>query len=217
ASGLAPGPRKVTPIDQPDTRVNDNRVQQSPWASNETTVKAQIDSTQPLQGPIPEAAINAPTTSPERDTMPGSGASSIIFKVATALLVLLALTIGGLYVWNTMQKKPEVYVPPPNAPLTGTGRPWEYDPPREKRRATDATRIGQEGDDAWHKGAIEFALSRYLEAWNADPQPELALKIGELYYLKDDPEDARQWWTRYRKDMPSSKALPYIEPVINGQ
>jgi serine/threonine-protein kinase len=215
ASGLAPVPRKVTPIDQQETRVNGPPQGQSPWASNETTVKANVpDSTQPLQGPIPAPITNAPTTSPERDTMPGSGASSIIFRVATALLVLLALTIGGIYLWNMMQKKPEVYVPPPNAPLTGSGRPWEYDPPREKRRPGESTRIGQEGDDAWHKGAMDFALSRYLDAWNADPQPELALKIGEIYFQKGMEDDARQWWTRYRKEVPNSKALPYIEPVL---
>ncbi|MFT3708744.1 MAG: serine/threonine-protein kinase [Archangium sp.] len=216
ASGLAPVPRKVTPIDQQETRVNGPPVLQgpSPWASNETTVKANLpEATQPV-GPIPSAMTNAPTTSPERDTTPGSGASSIIFRVATALLVLLALTIGGIYVWNMMQKKPEVYVPPPNAPLTGSGRPWEYDPPREKRRPGESTRIGQEGDDAWHKGAMDFALSRYLDAWNADPQPELALKIGEIYFQKGMEQDAREWWTRYRKEVPNSKALPYIEPML---
>jgi serine/threonine protein kinase len=214
ASSSAPGlngvPRKVTPLDQQETRVNPPP---SPWASNENTVKAKA---LPEAGPVPDVPVTAPTTSPRRDTMPGAGASSIIFKVATALLVVLALGIGGLYAWNMMQKKPEVYVPPPNAPLTGSGRPFEYDPPREKRRPGESSRMGQEGDDAWHKGAMDFALSRYMDAWNADPQPELALKIGEIYFQKGMDAEARSWWTRYRKDVPNSKALPYIDQVLKA-
>ena len=79
----------------------------------------------------------------------------------------------------------------PNAPLTGTGHPYEYDPPREKRRPGDAIREAGEGDDAWHRGNMDVALTSYLNAWQADPQPELALKIGELYFQKDMGGEAR--------------------------
>ncbi|MFO0596123.1 MAG: serine/threonine-protein kinase [Myxococcaceae bacterium] len=212
ASGLSPVPRKVTPIDQQETRVNPP-AHQSPWASNENTVKAEVQKA----GPVPEVTNTAPTTSPERDTMPGAGASSIIFRVATALLVLLALAIGGLYVFNMMNKTKDVYVPPPNAPLTGTGKPWEYDPPKANRRPSDAVRLGLQGDESFHSGALDPALTWYLQAWNADPQPELALKIGEIYLQKGMDEDARAWWTRYRKDAPGTRALQYVEPYLKVQ
>ncbi len=207
-SGLAPVPRKVTPIDQQETRVNGQN-QQSPWHSNETTVKAQ----QPIAGPVP-AESTAPTTAPNRDTNPTGGASSIIFKVATVLLVVLALGLAALYGWSVMQKPKEVYVPPPNAPLASSGQAYEYDPPREKRRPSDATREMHEGDDAWHRGNMDVALTAYLNAWQADPQPELALKIGELYFQKDMNAEARNWWGRYRKDSPNAKALPYIDQML---
>ena len=205
APGLAAVPRKVTPIDQQETRVNPP----SPWASNETTVKA----SSPIAGPVPAQNV-APTTSPNRDTSPNAGASSLIFKVATVLLVVLALGLAGLYGWSLIQKPKEVYVPPPNAPLTGSGRPYEYDPPRGTRRPGDAIREALEGDDAWHKGNMDVALSSYLNAWQADPQPELALKIGELYFQKDMSAEARAWWARYRKDTPSAKAQPYIDAMM---
>jgi serine/threonine-protein kinase len=83
------------------------------------------------------------------------------------------------------------------------------------RRPGDSLRIATEGDDAWHKGAMDFALSRYLEAWRADPQPELALKIGEIYFQKDMNSEARAWWARYRKDVPSAKALSYIDQMLD--
>ncbi len=198
--------RKVTPIDQQETRVNPPP---SPWASTENTVKA----SSPIAGPVPDEATGK-STSPDRDTLPGAGASSIIFKVATVLLVLLALGIGALYAWSVMQKPREVYVPPPNAPLTGTGQLYEYDPPRETRRPGDGAREANEGDGAWHTGNTEVALTSYLRAWQADPQPELALKIGELYFQKDMTVEARAWWARYRKDSAGAKAQPYIDQLL---
>lgn len=217
APGLAPVQRKVTPIDQQETRVNPP----SPWGSNENTVKSwpsnenTVKSASPLvAGPVPVREESRATAT--RDTSPGGGSStsSIIFKVATAALVLLALVLAGLYAWNVMQKPKDVYVPPPNAPLVNSGKLYEYDPPREVRRPQDAARIALEGDDAWHKGAMDFALSRYLVAWEADPQPEIALKIGELYFQKDMERDARAWWGRYKKDAPTAKAVQYVDKML---
>ena len=98
--------------------------------------------------------------------------------------------------------------------MTGTGQAYEYDPPREKRRPGDATREAGEGDDAWHRGNMDVALSSYLNAWQADPQSELALKIGELYLQKGMSPEARAWWTRYRKDAPNAKAQLYIDQML---
>jgi serine/threonine-protein kinase len=209
APGLAPVPRKVTPIDQQETRVNPPAPATSPWASNETTVKA----SSPIAGPVPDEN-SSPSTSPDRDTMPGAGASSLIFKIATVLLVLLALGLVGLYGWTMMDKPKLVYVPPPNAPLTGSGMAYEYDPPREMRRPGEAARLASEGDEAWHKLSMDLALSTYLLAWKADPQPELALKIGELYFQQGTADEARAWWARYRKDSPTAKAQPYIDQML---
>ncbi|MGV3624862.1 MAG: serine/threonine-protein kinase [Archangium sp.] len=215
APGLAPVQRKVTPIDQQETRVNPP----SPWGSNENTVKNWNTGENTVKNAV---ALPDPDAVPERTRATGArnnagdggSTSGFIFKMATAALVLLALALAGLYAWNVMQKPKEVYVPPPNAPVVGAGKLFDYDPPREKRRPGDATKISLEGDDAWHKGAMDFALSRYIAAWEADPQPELALKIGELYFQKDMTDDARAWWGRYRKDAPLGKAVPYVEKML---
>ena len=76
APGLASDTRKVTPIDQQETRVNPPPAQ-SPWGSTENTVRA----SSPIAGPVPEDSTSTSTT-PGRDTAPSasSGASSIIFK-----------------------------------------------------------------------------------------------------------------------------------------
>ncbi len=211
APALSQVARKVTPIDQQETRVNSTPG--SPWGSNEATVKSAA-----ALPPVGAPAVTDPSAAPAGTfDSAGGGASGLIFKIATVVLVLLALGLGGLYAWTRLDRgrRPEVYVPPPNAPVPGQGQLHEFDPPKAQRQPGEALRVLAEGDEACLKGAYDYALSRYLDAWNKDPQPELSLKIGELYFHKGMKADARAWWSRYRRDAaPGSKAVAYVEQMM---
>jgi serine/threonine-protein kinase len=200
-------PRKVTPIDQQETRVNPPS--NSPWASHEATVKSAS-----ALGPVPDPMTTAPTAAVVTESH-DTGASGVIFKVATAVLVVLALGLGGVFAWTKYLRPPapERHVIPVNAPVPGVANHL-HDPPAAQRQPAEAIRVALEGDEACLKGAYDYALSRYLDAWSKDPQPELALKIGELYFHKDEKKEARAYWERYRRDAPSSKAVPYVEQMM---
>lgn len=194
-SGLA---RRVTPTDQKDTQVSPPPAQMAAmWKAPEDTVK----NATPLAMPPPRGTQGG-----------GARSAALIFKVATAGLVVLALTLAGLYAWNALkQKDKEVYVPPTNAPLVALARLHELELPPEARNPAQSAQLEAQGDLAMHSGSVEQALQKYLSAWQANPTPELALRIGELYFQKDMPSDARNWWARYRKDAPAGASLPYID------
>ncbi len=167
--------------------------------------------TRAVPAPLPLVASGPPTVPTAK---PASSAKS--WKGLVGVVVLSALALGATlaYVASTRVKSKETYLPPPNAPLTGSAL-YAYDPPRETRRPGDGAKLTNEGDAAWQKGSFELALSRYTEAWRADPQPGLSLKIGELYFQKKNLSEARAWWARHRKDAPETKALTYIEQSLS--
>lgn len=209
--------RKLTPIDQQETRVNQPPSGPSPWASNEETVKATFPPTRAGPVPLPEQTERGAALLEPRDTAPGRPSGSGLFKVTIAVLLLIAVALGGFYVWSTWERKPEVYHPP-NVPVTPTtaGAPsYEYDPPKDSRHPGEAARRMAICDTSWASlNASDVTLNCYLEAWNADPTPEIALRIGEIYQRLGRPEDARPWWARFRKDAPDSKANEYIDTVL---
>lgn len=205
APGLNQVARKVTPIDQQETRVNPPA--SSPWEAHETTVRSES-----ALAPVPEPTVTARTD--ERARAEASGASALVFKVATVALVVLAVALGGLYLYRSLERKPEHYVPPVNAPLLETANAHELNRPAAERKPAEAQRAHLEGDEAAFRGAFDRALKLYLEAWSYDQQPELALKIGELYFHLGQKQEARNFWARYRRDAPNSKALAYIEQML---
>ncbi len=134
-------------------------------------------------------------------------------------LVVTALAVFGVVgmsvaVWQTSHSSSTPYVAPPNAPRArGAADLSQYTASPEKRRPLEKMRLAGQGDDAFVSGKNEEALSYYLEAWQADPEPQLALKIGELYFQMGKSSEANLWWDRFRADAPSSRALGYIEQV----
>ncbi len=190
------GSREVLPIDQQQTRVKSPA---SPWASNDLTIKN--------TGPV--AAAPSSSGSFEADTTPGARSRGAWLKAVGAFLLLVAVGAALALGWKAMQNPKEPVVVAARVEASP-----EYVVPAGKRRPADAVRLAAEGDEAWHKGSMDAALSRYLEAWLADPQPQLALKIGELYFQKDMQPEARAWWGRYQKDAPDGKAQPYIEQML---
>lgn len=205
APALAPVPRKVTPIDQQETRVNSK---DGPWGSREDTVPSANN-----LGPVPASpAVTAPNTAPDRVTGDSWG---LIFKVAVGLLVLIALGLGGLFVSKQLGEKPkDVYVPPKNAPVPGTVQPWDDDVPTDKRRPADKARFEAEGDRYYKARNLSLARTQWLEAWKADPQPVIALKLGQVAMDQNDVDEARGWWGRVKRDAPDSKYVSHIDQVL---
>jgi serine/threonine-protein kinase len=222
---LLPPVRKATPVDQQETKVNTtpghaphpshgghaNRGA-SPWAAKEDTVR----SGPPGAGPQPTETTTAPSTSPDRRA--SEGGSALAFKLATVVLVLLALALAGAYLFQMFNQPKEVFVPPGGQGAEHAdefkGPAWELEVAALNRRPGDALRLASDGDAAWHIGSPEVAMAKYLEAWKADQQPETALKLGELYFQQDKLAEAKGFWARFQKDRPDSKANSYIDRML---
>ena len=218
-SGAGPAlqvPRKLTPIDQQETRVN---AAPSPWSAKEDTVKAPSSfangdtssySAMTASGAVPEKTAHDP-----RPTTANSNNRSM--KLLIAALGLLLLGGIGIFAYQQFsQPRVEVpYVKPLNAPVVGGDEKlWDLALSADKRNAKDAEKAMAEGDALWHDRKTDLSLTRYLVAWQADQRPEIALKIGEIYFQKNKLEDARNWWGRVRKDAPSSSAIAYLNAVM---
>jgi serine/threonine-protein kinase len=90
--------------------------------------------------------------------------------------------------------------------------------PLEGRDVDGSRRAEGDGDRMYQGGTLSQAATEYKRAFRLNPKPELALKLGEVYwqrYLSEGNrtqlEEARAWWSRHLKDQPDSKARPYIE------
>lgn len=235
-------PRKVTPIEQQETRIT-----QDPGWGMESTVRH--DGREPPTGrvhvgPVPGSDValpQAPTTAPNArrgahagaeitdkgsQPHPGAGAGGgLIFKVATGVLVAAALGLGGFYVYQSQQKGKIVDppidtkhdVPVPNAiakPVRPTGPLWAMEVPVEKRDMVLANQNEADGDNAWQLNRMDEAKEKYLDAWVLNPSPGLALKLGEIYYQRDETAEAKHWWTRHLKESANSRAAIYINSVL---
>ena len=205
APALAPVPRKVTPIDQQETRVTGD---QGPWASREDTVRSSNN-----LGPVPaEPSVTAPNTAPDRAEPDRWG---LVYKVAVGLLALIAMALGGLYAFRRMDEKPtEVRVVPRNAPVPSSGKPWDDLVPPEKRRPADRARLEADGDRYYASRGFALARGKYLEAWKADPQPAVAMKLGQVAFVQGDLDAARGWWSRVKQDAGGSRYVEYIDQVL---
>lgn len=162
---------------------------------------------------IRSPGLRTAVPSDDESTPAMTASSSWGFRLVLAGLVMVAGVLGALVIVKLTAAPTEVYLSPVEVEsLSGQALP-EYELAESLRRPAEAARLAEEGDSAWHQGAIDYALSRYLEAWRADPQAALALKIGELYLQKQMPDEARRWWARYRKENPTGRGIEYIEQM----
>jgi serine/threonine-protein kinase len=161
---------------------------------------------QPPLGP-PALAARVEPLAPPPPARPGFFAdrgAALVFKVATVLLVLLAVGLAGT--WATQLTR----TPPPAA---RTPRLWEQVVPPLPRRPEVASRLASEGDVAVFAGNLALAQARFEEAWAADPAPELALKLGEVTWQQDKLEEATGWFLRFRHEAPDSRAGVYLDQL----
>jgi serine/threonine-protein kinase len=203
ASSLAPVPRKVTPLDQQETKVSGPPANMpSPWSAREDTLKNVVEpQTNPGQATVPTHAPKDVA----RTTVEGTGA--LVFKVATVALVLLALLLAGAYVLQVLNQSKDHFVPgeptevPPNAPIPGrsSARLWEQRPSKGERRPLESVKAMLEGDEAFRRLDLDRAVSHYEAAWKLDTRPDLALKLGEVARLQRNVDEAKAWWEEYRK------------------
>ncbi len=159
--------------------------------------------------------------------LPVPDRSGLAFKIVTVVLVLVAIGVAGAFIHTVMKQKQEdeaAFIPPPNAPVkikdpklqpaVDLTRLYEQQIPDAMRDSAMSSRLTHDGDSAWRRGDAEMAITKYKEAFSKDPSPEVALKLGELYYQQDEVAEARHWWDRHLADAPTSKARAYIKQVM---
>ncbi|MDP1915681.1 MAG: serine/threonine-protein kinase [Myxococcales bacterium] len=212
APSLAPIARKVTPLDQQETKVSGPPpgMPSSPWSQRDDTVK---HSPEPMTSP---GQSTLPTSVPQniaRTTVEGTGA--LVFKVATVVLVLLALLLAGAYAVQVFNPSKELFVPgepaepPSNAPIPGGSRRnlWDEELPKIERRKDDAQRALSLGDAHFVRGDFRRAAGEYEKAWRVDPRPEIALRLGEVARLESATTETSGWWGRYREMNPGGASV----------
>jgi eukaryotic-like serine/threonine-protein kinase len=159
-------------------------------------------------------------------------------KPVVALIAVVGLTLVGVVGWagvTILQRvvlprfssAPETPVEPPPAAVATPqpGAPVKPAPPPEVplyQRQIPAGAYNAEacrehtlqGDMAWWQGDLKQAAQEYEQAFRAQPEPEVSLKLGEVYWHRQEADLARAWWKRHLTDLPGSKARPYIEQAV---
>jgi serine/threonine protein kinase len=234
--------RRVTPAEQQETRVTSSPMSDPGWGQD-TTQRADPVGKPGREGSSRPAApfALADRTAFHDRYRPGGAAivgvdstdpvgkadrSGLAFKILTVVLVVIAMGVAGAFIHTVMKQKEEeaVFVPPSNAPVKikdpnaaeplDLDRLWAQQVPEQLRDPAASTRLNHDGDSAWRRGDASMAITKYKEAFSRDPSPELALKLGELYYQQDEVAEAKSWWERHLADAPSSKARAYIRQVM---
>ncbi len=233
-------PRRVTPVEQQETRVTSSPMSDPGWGQD-TTQRADPAMLKSHHGPVPRSQPSGfvdRTAHHERhrpapgiDSTDPVGAhlkdrSGLAFKIVTVVLVLVAMGVAGAFIHTVMKQKEQeqAYVPPPNAPVkikdprlpepVNLDRLWEQQVPEAMRDSAVSSQLTHDGDVAWKLGDASMAITKYKEAFSKDPSSELALKLGELFYQQDELSEAQSWWGRHLADAPSSKARAYIKQVM---
>jgi eukaryotic-like serine/threonine-protein kinase len=92
---------------------------------------------------------------------------------------------------------------------------WKLEVPPERRDAKRAAELTRDGDNLYEAGDLALARAKYLEAFEADPTSELALKLGALARLRGPPgaDEAQGFFARHLRESPTSRARSQILKV----
>ena len=215
---LQPLPRKGTPADQGETRVQD----QPPWALTESTVRADMGAISRAASMPQTMAATAPgsATATSANEALGGGAGLLLFKLLTVVLVTISVSLAGWYLYGLYfadgapLAQPDGVTTPVGAPVPIEGVDaaplFELDIPKDEGRLEHARSKAREGDAAWRQNNLDMAVTRYREAWQAYPDPGLALRMGQVHHLRKQTAAAEGWWKRHLRDKPDSNARAYI-------
>ncbi|WP_425537927.1 protein kinase domain-containing protein [Myxococcus stipitatus] len=223
---LAPLPRKSP------ARNDDNRDSATaPNWGGEVTVEATVRALPDVLAPLPTSADAISVTREKTDsivpTQPGvgSGGLALFFKSLTVVLLIAGAGISAATFFDLWPGKGDV-VPPYNPGARNTTGAtdssnsdlplYNQSIPSQRRNIEESRKHAQAGDDALERNDTQLATSKYREAFGLNPDPELALKLGELYWFRGQPEEARGWWSRHLRDVTDSKARAHIELLLNG-
>jgi serine/threonine-protein kinase len=215
---LAPLPRKATPIDQQETSIHNKP---SAWDANEATVQATVRAYPERRSkphpvlPRPEKSVKmAPVVVPtETDRAVVQAGNPLALKIGTVVLAVIALGLGGYYIYSGRADGDQVVVHP-NAPIPNKAPLHERQIPVEKRDVEGAAKLTREGDEAHLRGDFSKAATFYRAAFELDTNPELSLKLGEVLYRSGHADEAKLWWQRHLKDQSQSKARRYIQETL---
>ncbi|MBI3183591.1 MAG: protein kinase [Myxococcales bacterium] len=206
-------PRRVTPLEQQATRIT-----AEPSWGTERTERAEPPTARRV-AVVDQMRPGVDITDPAP-----SGGGMLLFKLVTVALVAVSFALAGFYVYQLYFGDSRLAPDEgnPNAPMQlgknghdvelPRDRPlYEVEIPSELRDREKSERLSREGDEAHQRGREDLAAAKYKEAFEKDPRPEIALKLGELYYQRNDAREARGWWSRHLKDHSASKAKKYIQ------
>jgi serine/threonine-protein kinase len=201
------------PVPERDRERDRERSQPSPLVS----VRAPVER-MPASVPVPTITIDKAEAVVPRASEGGVG----FLKAFIITLAVVSLALGAWWFfgnWRT-QARNTPFVPPKNAPIPGQesgafvpvpGVPlYEQEIPAAARNPEEAERYEQRGDDALKRVSLDLAATEYLNAFILNPSPELSLKLGEVYWTREIPAEARGWWKRHLRDLPKSKARDYL-------
>ncbi|NBD13505.1 MULTISPECIES: serine/threonine-protein kinase [Corallococcus] len=211
----------LAPIPRKSQAAHNSSRNDTGW--NDVTVEATVQGLANARTPVSEEATLSPEdvrgsrTAVSASTPSGGEGIILFFKALTTVLVLGAVGFFVYYfgVGAGSGSEGNQYQPPPNAPrqlTAGTDQP-EYlrQIPSTSRNVDKARKLTQDGDRDVLAGELTRATSSYKEAFLFNPEAELALKLGELYWQRENTDEARGWWVRHLTDMPDSRARAYIE------
>ncbi|MBX5484390.1 MAG: protein kinase [Myxococcaceae bacterium] len=215
---LSPIPRKVTPADQLETRVDPRA---NPWSASEATVR---------QDAVVITAAGGAATATHTDGVEAASAGLLAFKIVTVLLVAISVGLAGWYLYGLYfgENAPLADTLSSNAPVpresqdpvtiqpTDTRPLYEREIVRNEAMHPKAEALARDADRAVRNGKLDIALAHYQEAYEKYPDPEYALKLGELYYQRNDMKIARAWWERHLALKPESKARAYIQERLTS-
>jgi serine/threonine-protein kinase len=242
--GSSSVPRKVTPIELMETKIN----QDPGWGLDHTVRQEPPPAPAKALGPVPiDSGPQAVTTAPaaprparaanghtpglditdrisghpvaERAHAQRGGGTALVFKAVTVVLVVAAVGLGGLYVYQqSTRSHDDPHAPAPSGerkrPVRPGGPLYALEVPIERRDTVAANQLEAEGDAQWQLNRMDEAKEKYLDAWVQNPTAGLALKIGEVHFQRDEIAEAKAWWTRHLKESANSRAAIYINSVL---
>jgi eukaryotic-like serine/threonine-protein kinase len=154
-------------------------------------------------------ALGVAATVPSR--RPSSAPRSRVWQVLLGGLVIGAAAGAGFLVLRPLSEEngsaSAAPVPPAAQP------PWLRELPSSRRDVARATALAQDGDNLYLAGDRGLARSKYLEAFEANPTPALALKLGMLAHLRGAPgeTEARGFLARALRDAPGTPATGVVK------